>query len=82
MLQCLEGQEENPIETFKILLKDFKLQWNKFTKTNRRRIKSKDLIPLFMSLKTELGKESLFILNWFDKDSERKFHCIKWELKS
>lgn len=64
MLQCLEGQEENPIETFKILLKDFKLQWNKFAKKNRRKIKSKDLIPLFMSLKTELGMGILVILNW------------------
>lgn len=56
ILQSLEGQEDNPIESFKILLKDFKKKWNEITrKGSNKKILNKDLIPFFKSLGTELG---------------------------
>ena len=49
-------EEENPSESFKRLLKEFRFSWNHYNKhTENKKIHSKDLISFFRSLKNELG---------------------------
>ena len=49
-------EEENPAESFKKLLKEFRRSWNHYTiYTQHKKIHSKDLLDFFKGLGKELG---------------------------
>ena len=56
ILQSLENDEEDPTQSFKKMLKDFRKHWHNFTKdTTNKKIHSKNLISFFKSLPKPLG---------------------------